>query len=74
MWGPKVLQLEEVSGVIAITAAQVIHGADQKLTLADLVAGGGSIIVGGERVKKDSRLYPIGTAKALAILFRHRKS
>ena len=65
-----VLAPEEVQGVIALTAVQVIRGAQRRTTLATLLAEGASIIAGGESVGRQVRLYPIGTAKALALVLK----
>ena len=67
---PCALAPEEVRGVIALTAAQVIRGEQRRTTLATLLAEGASVIAGGESVGRQVRLYPIGTAKALALVLR----
>ena len=67
---PRALAPEEVQGVIALTAAQVIRGEQRRTTLATLLAEGASVIAGGESVGRHIRLYPIGTAKALALVLR----
>lgn len=68
---PKDLPPDELLGVIALTAEQVIRGPERKPTLADLVAEGCSMVAGGERVDRGIRLYPIGTAMALARVLHH---
>ncbi len=69
---PGVLPPDEVQGIIALTADQVRRGPDRKPTLADLLAEGAAIIPGGETVDWGVRLYPLGTASALArLLLRH---
>ena len=67
---PKELQPEEVQGVIAMTKKQVLNGLDKKITITDLVSGGGQLIAGGEHLAGHTRLYPLGTARALAEIFR----
>jgi hypothetical protein len=68
---PKDLSSDELLGVIALTAEQVIRGPERRPTLAELVAEGGSVAAGGEMVNRGVRLYPIGTAMALARILCH---
>jgi ADP-ribose pyrophosphatase YjhB (NUDIX family) len=68
---PTTLALDEVQGVIALTAEQVICGLERKPTLAALIDEGAQIVAGGEAVDRQTRLYPIGTARALAYVLRH---
>ena len=68
---PKDLPKEEIQGVIALTAAQVIRGLERRPTLAELVEEGASLVAGGETVGRGVRLYPIGTAMALAHILHH---
>lgn len=68
---PKDLPPDEILGVIALTAEQVIRGPERRPTLAELVEEGGSVVAGGEIVSRGVRLYPIGTAMALAHILRH---
>ena len=68
---PKDLPKEEIQGVIALTAVQVIRGLERRPTLAELVEEGASVVAGGETVSRGVRLYPIGTAMALAHILRH---
>jgi 8-oxo-dGTP pyrophosphatase MutT (NUDIX family) len=63
---PKNLQLEEVLGVIALTPEQVIRGPQRRPTVAELEEEGGAVIAGGEGLDRELRVYPIGTAMALA--------
>lgn len=63
---PKDLPSDELLGVIALTAEQVIRGPERKPTLAELIAEGAQVVAGGETVDRQVRLYPIGTARALA--------
>jgi hypothetical protein len=58
-----------VQGVIALTKEQVIRGLRRKPTLAELLGEGGLLIAGGEDVDPQLRLYPLGTARALAQLY-----
>lgn len=66
----RALATEEVQGVIALTAAQVVRGEQRQTTLATLLAEGATIFAGGESVGRQVRLYPIGTAKALALVLQ----
>lgn len=65
---PKRLQLEEVQGVIALTAEQVIRGLAAKPTLAELLGDGASLVAGQEQIDPRLRIYPLGTARALALV------
>ena len=56
--------------MIALTAAQVVQGEQRRTTLATLLDEGATIVAGGESVGRQVRLYPIGTAKALALVLR----
>lgn len=67
---PKDLPKEEVQGVIALTAAQVIRGLERRPTLAEVIEEGASLVAGGETLSREVRLYPIGTARALAHILR----
>jgi 8-oxo-dGTP pyrophosphatase MutT (NUDIX family) len=60
------LQSEEVRGVIALTAEQVIRGPEGRPTLTELLDGGASLVVDQEQIDPRFRLYPLGTARALA--------
>ena len=68
---PRNLPPDEVCGVIALTAAQVAQGAERKPTLAELLAEGALLVAGGETIADQTRLYPLGTARALSYLFRY---
>ena len=66
---PRDLPPDEVQGVIALTKEQVIQGLGRKPTLVELLGEGAQLIAGGEDVDPQLRLYPLGTARALAQLF-----
>ncbi|MGD8969217.1 MAG: NUDIX hydrolase [Anaerolineae bacterium] len=68
---PQDLPPDEVLGVIALTAEQVARGPDRKPTLAELCKEGARVVAGAETVDPQIRLYPLGTAAALAHLLRH---
>ena len=67
------LSRAELQGVIALTAEQVIRGPERRPTLAELIDEGALVVAGGETVNRQARLYPIGTAMALAHVLRHAK-
>jgi ADP-ribose pyrophosphatase YjhB (NUDIX family) len=64
------LQRDELLGVIALTAKQVIRGPERRPTLAELLAEDARIVAGGETMNRQVRLYPLGTAVALAHVLR----
>jgi 8-oxo-dGTP pyrophosphatase MutT (NUDIX family) len=68
---PSSLQEDEVQAVIALTHEQVIRGRDRKPTLAELLGEGARIVATAGPIDDSIRLYPLGTALALAHLLRH---
>jgi hypothetical protein len=68
---PKGLPPDEVLGVIALTADQVIRGLESRPTLAELLGKGASLVAGEERIDPRVRIYPLGTARALAHVLCH---
>jgi hypothetical protein len=52
-----------------LTIKQVRRGIERKPTLAELLDEGASIVAGCKDVERHTRLYPIGTAMALAHIF-----
>jgi 8-oxo-dGTP pyrophosphatase MutT (NUDIX family) len=68
---PKTLAQDEVLGVIALTTEQVLRGPARKPTLAELIDEGARVVAGGEIVDPQTRLYPLGTAQALARVLRY---
>jgi ADP-ribose pyrophosphatase YjhB (NUDIX family) len=71
---PKALARDEVQAVIALTAEQVMRGPERKPTLADVIDEGARIVAGEEAVDRKERLYPLGTARALAYVLRQEDS
>lgn len=67
---PQVSDEEELLGVIALTPEQVTRGPGRKPTLDTLLSEGARIIAGGETVDRQTHLYPLGTAVALAHVLR----
>jgi 8-oxo-dGTP pyrophosphatase MutT (NUDIX family) len=72
---PKELLPDELQGIIALTPEQVVNGTNHKPTIAQLLAGGAKLVTGRSRIDLQTRLYPLGTGKALGrILNRMRRS
>jgi 8-oxo-dGTP pyrophosphatase MutT (NUDIX family) len=69
---PTHLPPDEVRAILALTAVQVIQGPAHKPTLADLLRDGAAIIAEANPVDRATRLYPLGTAAALAHVLRHQ--
>ena len=65
---PAELKRDEVGAVIALTEEQLITNLNKKLTLQELLAGGAKLIAGGEDLNRTTVLYPLGTARALALI------
>ena len=63
---PRDLPPDELQAVIALTKEQVVRGLERKPTLAELLKEGALLLAGGEQVDRQVRLYPLGTAAALA--------
>jgi 8-oxo-dGTP pyrophosphatase MutT (NUDIX family) len=63
---PGNLPIDEVLAIIALTREQVIRGPERKPTLAALLDEGARIVASAEPVDRQIRLYPLGTARALA--------
>jgi 8-oxo-dGTP pyrophosphatase MutT (NUDIX family) len=67
---PGELPEDEVLAVIALTRDQVIQGPERKPTLAALLHEGARIVARAMPVDPTVRLYPLGTARALAYVLR----
>ena len=63
---PTRLPIDEIRAVIALTHEQVIRGSECKPTLGQLLSDGAEIVAEAEHVDRSARLYPVGTAFALA--------
>ena len=70
---PHNLPPDEVLGVIALTPEQVVLGPDRRPSLGHLLAEGARIVTGAETVDRETRLYPLGTAQALAQVLSHSR-
>ena len=68
---PGDLPPEEIRGVIALTKKQVVEGLTRKPMLAEILSEGGRLIAGGKDLPGFTRLYPLGTARALGEIFRY---
>jgi len=71
---PRDMPPKELLGVIAMTREQVIRGLECKPTLDELVEEGAEVVAGGEMVEGGTRLYPFGTALALAHILRQSET
>jgi 8-oxo-dGTP pyrophosphatase MutT (NUDIX family) len=71
---PGKLAPEEVQGLIGLTPAQVVRGPayepEEWPSLGDLCREGAVLVAGGETLDPETRLYPLGTAVALAHVLR----
>lgn len=67
---PGKLQADEVLAIIALTPEQVIRGPERKPTLPDLLDEGARLVASAGPIDSRLRLYPLGTARALAHLLR----
>jgi 8-oxo-dGTP pyrophosphatase MutT (NUDIX family) len=67
---PTYLPEDEVWAILALTRDQVIQGPDRKPTLAALLDEGAGIVASALPVDPSVRLYPLGTARALACVLR----
>lgn len=67
---PGHLAPEEVQGLIGLTPAQVVrgpaYGPEEWPSLRALCREGAVLVAGGETLDRETRLYPLGTAVALA--------
>ena len=68
---PNQIPLEEVSGVIALKAWQVITGIHCKPTLGELLEEGAEMVLDPLKIDRQTKLYPLGTAVALANILNH---
>lgn len=68
---PRELPPDEVQAVIALTERQVLQSLEYRPTVAELLDGGALLVAGEGRVDSQVRLYPLGTARALAHILCH---
>ena len=67
---PRELPSDEVRCVIALTKEQVRQSLERKAVLAELLDEGAVLVAGEAGADRQVRLYPLGTARALALLLR----
>ncbi len=67
---PYDMPIDEVRGIIALSPEQVIEGPQRKPSIAELISEGAEIVSLARHVDMGTRLYPIGTAAALAAILR----
>ena len=65
------LTVEEVSAVIALTPEQVVNGPSHRPTMRELVRDGAEVLASAQVHCDEVRLYPIGSAVALADVLRY---
>lgn len=63
---PRLGPPDELQGLIALSAEQVMRGPHRKPKLAVLLAEGATVLLAAESLDSQVRLYPLGTAVALA--------
>jgi 8-oxo-dGTP pyrophosphatase MutT (NUDIX family) len=68
---PGNLPEDEVLAIVALSREQVIRGPERKPTMDELLDEGAQIVARAMPVAGDTRLYPLGTACALAYVLRH---
>ncbi len=64
------MRTEEIRGLIAMTIPQLLTSSENPMTLKSILDSGGNIIVPHVDFNENTLLYPIGTAAALAAIFR----
>ena len=64
------LAAEEVRSVIALTPDQVVCDLCRKPTLRELIEEGAGVVASSEEIDEETRVYPIGSARALAYILR----
>jgi 8-oxo-dGTP pyrophosphatase MutT (NUDIX family) len=68
---PEKLLEDEVLAVIALTQQQVVRGLERKPTLSEVLDEGARIVTTTGPLDEQIRLYPLGTGRALAHVWRH---
>jgi len=71
---PNQLKRDEVRSIIALTKDQLKKSKNKKIKLGKLKRNGAEVIAGRENVNNEIKLYPIGTARALAEIFSLKNS
>lgn len=70
---PGNLQPEEIGGLIALSPQEVIKSLEGKKKWGDFKRQGARLMAGGEKLTAETLLYPLGTARALAIVLNRIK-
>ena len=65
------LAVEEVSAVIALTPEQVVNGPSHRPTMGELMRDGAEVLASAQVLYDEVRLYPVGSAVALANVLRY---
>ena len=63
---PKGVPPDDLQGVIALTKEQVVRGPERRPTLTELLSEGALLLTEEVRIDRQTCLYPLGTAVALA--------
>ena len=71
---PSEMPIQEVRGIIALTREQVVRGPERKPSISQLINEGAEIVSLAGPVDLGTRLYPIGTAAALAFVLVRTKT
>ena len=71
---PSNMPIDEVRGIISLSPEQVIEGPQRKPSIAKLISEGAEIVSLAKPVDMNTRVYPIGTASALAAVLRQAYS
>ncbi len=61
---------DEVRAVISLSRKHVTDCLEAKPSINELISEGADIVIGKDNLDPETRLYPIGTARALALLWR----
>lgn len=64
------LAIDEVRGVLGLSPEQIMRGLDRRPSLAELLDEGASWVHGEQELDVATRVYPVGTAVALAYVLR----
>ena len=67
------LSIEEVRAVLALTPAQVVRGLEARPTLRELIDDRARVMAQVTKIDTKVRVFPIGSAQALAHVLRHTK-
>jgi len=68
---PREMPPDELRGIIALSAEQVVRGLEYRPTLTELLDDGAVLVTGEKYLDPQVRLFPVGTAAALAQILPH---